>query len=126
VTLRAFITAIVEWSILSYFLAVNLTHLVLILRAFFSIRRYLDAVEIDRLDTAFETSHYKPITLICPVYNEEAGAVASINSLISLRYPEFQVVVVNDGSTDATLQRLISAFKLQPSQRVIRQLLPTK
>nr|WP_306672534.1 glycosyltransferase family 2 protein [Geothrix fuzhouensis] len=98
----------------------------MILRAFFSIRRYLDAVGIDRLDTAFETSHYKPITLVCPVHNEEAGAVASINSLISLRYPEFQVVVVNDGSTDATLARLLKAFKLQPSQRVLRELLPTQ
>jgi len=126
VTLRAFLIAAVEWSILSYFLATNLTHLALILRAFFSIRNYLDAVGIDRLDTAFETSHYKPITLICPVYNEEAGAVASVNSLISLRYPEFQVVVVSDGSTDATLERLVKAFKLQPSQRVLRQLLPTR
>jgi cellulose synthase/poly-beta-1,6-N-acetylglucosamine synthase-like glycosyltransferase len=126
VTFRAFVIAFAEWGILLYFLTMQLTHLSLILRAFFSIRSYLDAVGIDRLDTAFETSHYKPITLICPVHNEEAGAVASINSLISLRYPEFQVVVVSDGSTDATLQRLIAAFKLQPSQRVVRNLLPGK
>ena len=83
-------------------------------------------METDRLDTAFETSHSKPMTLICPAYNEEAGVVASVNSLISLRYPEFQVVVVNDGSTDATLERLIAAFRLRPSHRVLRQLLPTK
>ena len=125
-TFRAVILAFAEWGILLYYLAMQLTNLSLILRAFFSIRSYLDAVRIDRLDTAFETSHYKPITLICPVYNEEAGAVPSVNSLISLRYPEFQVVVVSDGSTDATLERLIKAFKLQPSQRVVRHLLPTQ
>ncbi|WP_243382079.1 glycosyltransferase family 2 protein [Geothrix alkalitolerans] len=125
-TFRAFILAFAEWGILLYYLAMQLTNLSLILRAFFSIRSYLDAVRIDRLDTAFETSHYKPITLICPVYNEEAGAVPSVNSLISLRYPEFQVVVVSDGSTDATLERLVKAFKLQPSQRVVRHLLPTQ
>ena len=83
-------------------------------------------METDRLDTAFETSHYKPMTLICPAYNEEAGVVPSVNSLISLRYPEFQVVVVNDGSKDATLEKLIEAFRLKPSHRVLRQLLPTK
>jgi cellulose synthase/poly-beta-1,6-N-acetylglucosamine synthase-like glycosyltransferase len=126
VTFRAFAIGLVEWSILGYFLATNLTHLALILRAFFSIRNYLDSVGIDRLDTAFETSHYKPITLICPVFNEEAGVVPSVNSLVSLRYPEFQVVVVSDGSTDATLERLVKAFKLQPSQRVVRHLLPTR
>ncbi|WP_243286830.1 glycosyltransferase family 2 protein [Geothrix terrae] len=125
-TFRAVILAFAEWGILLYYLAMQLTNLSLILRAFFSIRSYLDAVRIDRLDTAFETSHYKPITLICPVYNEEAGAVPSVNSLISLRYPEFQVVVVSDGSTDATLERLVKAFKLQPSQRVVRHLLPTQ
>ncbi|HJW43059.1 MAG TPA: glycosyltransferase [Geothrix sp.] len=122
---RALVTGFIEWGILAYFLALHLTHLGLILRAFFSIRGYLDEVETDRLDTAFETTHYKPMTLICPAYNEEAGVVASVNSLISLRYPEFQVVVVNDGSRDATLEKLIAAFKLRPSHRVLRQLLPT-
>ena len=123
---RGLITAFVEWGILAYFLALHLTHLSLILRAFFSIRDYTDEVKADRLDSAFETSHYKPMTLICPAYNEEAGVVPSVNSLISLRYPEFQVVVVNDGSKDATLPKLIEAFKLKPSARVLRQLLPTK
>ncbi len=122
---RALLTGFIEWGILGYFLALHLTHLSLILRAFFSIRGYQDEVETDRLDTAFETSHYKPMTLICPAHNEEAGVVPSVNSLISLRYPEFQVVVVNDGSKDATLERLIAAFKLRPSHRVLRELLPT-
>ena len=121
-----FPAALAEWGILLYFLTLQLTQLALILRAFFSIRHYLDEAGTDRLDTAFETIHYKPMTLICPAFNEAAGAVASVNSLISLRYPEFQVVVVNDGSTDATLERLITAFRLRPSHRVLRELLPTK
>ena len=121
---RALATGFFAWGILVYFLALHLTHLSLILRAFFSIRGYLDEVDTDRLDSAFETSHYKPMTLICPAYNEEAGVVPSVNSLISLRYPEFQVVV--DGSKDATLEKLIAAFRLRPSHRVLRQLLPTK
>ena len=120
------LAAPLEWGFLLYFLLLQLTQLALILRAFFSIRRYQDEVETDRLDAAFETSHSKPMTLICPVHDEEAGVVASVNSLISLRYPEFQVVVVNDGSTDGTLERLIAAFRLRPSHRVLRQLLPTR
>jgi len=126
VSFRALATGFFAWGILAYFLALHLTHLSLILRAFFSIRGYLDEVDTDRLDSAFETSHYKPMTLICPAYNEEAGVVPSVNSLISLRYPEFQVVVVNDGSKDATLEKLTAAFRLRPSHRVLRQLLSTK
>ncbi|GLH70558.1 glycosyl transferase family 2 [Geothrix rubra] len=124
--LSRLLAAPVQWGFLLYFLLLQLTHLALILRAFATTRRYQDEVETDRLDTAFETSHSKPMTLVCPVHNEEAGVVASVNSLISLRYPEFQVVVVNDGSTDATLARLVEAFRLRPSHRVLRQLLPTR
>ncbi|MCE1229284.1 MAG: glycosyltransferase [Firmicutes bacterium] len=125
-TLRVFLTALVEWGILAYFLALHFTHLSLILRAFFFIQDYLDETQNDRLDSAFETSHYKPITLLCPAYNEEAGVVASVNSLLSLRYPEFQVVVINDGSKDTTLEKLVEAFRLRPCHRVIRELLPTQ
>ena len=76
-------------------------------------------METDRLDTAFETSHYKPMTLICPAYNEEAGVVPSVNSLISLRYPEFQVVVVNDGSRDDTVRVLAALEAQHPFLRVV-------
>ena len=114
-----------ESAIIVYFLFLSLTHLSLIIRAFFSIRSYRHETEADRLDSAFESTHFKPITLVCPAYNEEVGVVTAVNSLISMRYPEFQVVVVNDGSTDATLERLIQAFRLRPSHRVVRQYLPT-
>jgi len=117
--------AVLEAVILLWFLGLQLTHLSLILRAFVSIRNYRHETEADPLDAAFESSHFKPMTLVCPAYNEEAGVVAAVNSLISMRYPEFQVVVVNDGSTDATLDHLIQAFKLRLSKRVVRQLLPT-
>jgi cellulose synthase/poly-beta-1,6-N-acetylglucosamine synthase-like glycosyltransferase len=126
VSLLRILASPLEWVFLLYFLLLQLTQLALIVRAFTTIRRYQDEVETDRLDAAFETGHSKPMTLVCPVHNEEAGAVASVNSLISLRYPEFQVVVVNDGSTDTTLARLVEAFRLRPSHRVLRQLLPTE
>lgn len=124
-TFQTVATLIAEWGILAYFLILNLTNLALILRSFFSIRVHLSELETDPLDTTFGTTHFKPMTLICPAYNEEAGVVASVNSLISLRYPEFQVVVVNDGSSDGTLAQLIKAFRMQPSNRVLRSLLPT-
>ena len=114
-----------QWGILLYFLAMNLLNLMLIVRAYFATRRYQEGVEVDHLLDHFETSHIKPITLICPAYNEGAGVVAAVSSLLSLRYPKFQVVVVNDGSKDDTLQKLIEAFRLRRSERVVRLALPT-
>jgi cellulose synthase/poly-beta-1,6-N-acetylglucosamine synthase-like glycosyltransferase len=114
-----------RWSILLYFLTMNLLNLVLIIRAFLATRRYQEEVEADQLLGHFETLHVKPITLLCPAHNEGASIVAAVKSLLGLRYPKFQVVVVNDGSQDDTLQKLIEAFRLRPSRRVVRLVLPT-
>src|SRR5690606_9667639 len=55
-----------------------------------------------------------PIALIAPAFNEQETAVDSVRSLLSLNYPEHEVIVVNDGSSDATVARLIEAFELRP------------
>ena len=57
------------------------------------------------------------ITLLVPAFNERLTIVDSVSSLISLHYPSFEVVVVNDGSTDDTLATLIAAFDLAPIER---------
>ncbi|WP_301004767.1 glycosyltransferase family 2 protein, partial [Mesorhizobium sp.] len=53
-----------------------------------------------------------PIALLVPAYNEEVNVVESVHSMLALEYPNFEVIVVNDGSKDQTLQRLIEDFKL--------------
>lgn len=54
-----------------------------------------------------------PISVIAPAFNEEANIVESVRSLLGLRYPQFEVIVVSDGSTDATIDRMTSAFDLR-------------
>lgn len=58
-----------------------------------------------------------PVSLIAPAYNEALTIEQSVRSLLALRYPHIEVVVVNDGSKDDTLKVLIEAFGLQPAQR---------
>jgi cellulose synthase/poly-beta-1,6-N-acetylglucosamine synthase-like glycosyltransferase len=60
-----------------------------------------------------------PMTLLVPAYNEEATIVESLRSVFTLRYPAYEIVVVNDGSKDGTLQRLIDAFQLERVPRVV-------
>lgn len=58
-----------------------------------------------------------PIALIVPAYNEEMNVVVSVRSMLALEYPNYEVVVVNDGSKDGTLDRLIEAFDLVKFER---------
>lgn len=58
-----------------------------------------------------------PVSVIAPAFNEELSIVDSVRALLALEYPEHEVIVVNDGSQDRTLQRLIDAFGLEPVVR---------
>lgn len=57
------------------------------------------------------------VSILAPAYNEAPTIVGSVRSLLALQYAEFEVVVINDGSTDDTLEQLITAFELTPVER---------
>jgi cellulose synthase/poly-beta-1,6-N-acetylglucosamine synthase-like glycosyltransferase len=67
-----------------------------------------------------------PISILVPAYNEEKTIVESVRSLLSLHYPDFEVLVVNDGSKDHTMRVLIDAFQLERVQRVYPLSAPCK
>jgi len=79
----------------------------------------------DLEDTAMtRASAYLPVSFLVPAYNEEATIVESVRSLLAMHYPEFEVVVVSDGSTDATMAALQRAFALVPSSPSLRRVAP--
>jgi len=66
------------------------------------------------------------ISVIAPAFNEETGIIESINSLLNLSYPDHEVIVINDGSSDHTLNRLIDYFKLEKVDTVVRSDISTR
>lgn len=66
-----------------------------------------------------------PISILIPAYNEQENIVQNIRSLMKLNYPEFEIVIVNDGSTDRTHDLIIEAFGLYPIEYPIRMSIPT-
>ncbi|SFD03462.1 Glycosyltransferase, catalytic subunit of cellulose synthase and poly-beta-1,6-N-acetylglucosamine synthase [Chitinophaga sp. CF118] len=52
------------------------------------------------------------ISIIAPAFNEAVTIISNVRSLLTLNYPRFEVIIVNDGSTDDTLQKLIDEFQL--------------
>ncbi|MDE2092866.1 MAG: glycosyltransferase [Burkholderiales bacterium] len=60
----------------------------------------------------YATGLEPPISLLAPAYNEEATIAASVRSMLQLDYPLFEIIVINDGSKDNTLQVLRDEFGL--------------
>ena len=111
---------------LAYFLASNAMYLVLTAIAWPSVTGHLRARRHTAIDEAFASPLTPPISLVVTAYNEEAVIVESIRSLLALRYPVFEIVVVDDGSTDGTLDRLHAAFDLAPVRKVVRDAVPSR
>ncbi|RIV85982.1 glycosyltransferase family 2 protein [Aurantiacibacter zhengii] len=59
------------------------------------------------------------ISVLAPAFNEELTIVESTRSLLALQYPDFEVIVINDGSKDGTLARLVSEFGLEQVDRFV-------
>ncbi|MGE5499952.1 MAG: glycosyltransferase [Syntrophothermus sp.] len=67
---------------------------------------------IKTISFLFKKNILPGVSIIAPAYNEEANIIESVNSLLNLRYPDYELIVVNDGSKDKTLEKLIRYFDL--------------
>lgn len=122
-----FATHAVEWGFLLYFLTMTSGIVALNVVAAITIVRYLDRHPFGGIQQKEAYGGFlPPISILVPAYNEEATIASTIHSLLQLNYPEFEIVVVNDGSKDGTVRAAIDAFGLQPFQEVHRRVLATK
>jgi cellulose synthase/poly-beta-1,6-N-acetylglucosamine synthase-like glycosyltransferase len=110
---------------LGYFLLYNTYTLSLIALSARQVRRRVAGRFIEDLDLIDEKDLTKPLTMIVPAYNEEVTIVDSVTGLVNSDYPRFEIVVVNDGSTDRTLERLKHAFQLRRTEVPYRPAITT-
>ena len=66
------------------------------------------------------------ISIIAPAYNESLNIVENVRSLLSTHYVNYDVIIINDGSSDDSLERLIKAYDLEKVEYLINQKIPTK
>lgn len=114
-----------QWLFLLYFIAINGIYLTLNVSAFFAIRRYIavqGAASLPPIYTGFEL----PVSIIVAAFNEEVTICDSVRALLQLEYTDFEVIVVNDGSLDKTLEVLTEEFSLQQVPEVYRDRIQTR
>jgi cellulose synthase/poly-beta-1,6-N-acetylglucosamine synthase-like glycosyltransferase len=105
-----YIISVYSKIILIYFFAISIFYIILIL---LSSKKLRDFIKIINNDVTIISNYTKPISVVVPAYNEEATIIDNITSLLDLNYPEFEIIVVNDGSKDKTLAKVIEHFKLR-------------
>ena len=107
-----------ENSILVYLLILNTIYFILVLVGYLELIRYRyinqDSEHLGSIETS---SLLPPISVLAPAFNESATIRESVRAMLNLRYPEFEVIVINDGSKDEMLRVLIEEFHLYKSAR---------
>ncbi len=112
------IIEILSILVISYFIVLNGIYL---LQGFFAYRllkqhtRRLRSVDFNMADSR---ECLPPVTLLVPSYNEETTCQEMITYLKELDYPDFEVIMINDGSQDATLEILKRELKLEAALHV--------
>jgi len=121
-----FIILLIQIIVLIYFIWLNGTYTIFTLLSLREIRKYFFTLTYHDVRTILSSIFYRPLSIIVPAYNEESTIVANLKSLMTLKYPQYEVILINDGSTDKTLEKLIAEFKLIEMKKPLRLVIKHK
>lgn len=115
---------VLDWFVLTFLVFYCLHYLFQLVTAWFELQRI--AEEEKQADPWWLLTGQVtfPISIIVGAYNEEKTIIDSVHGLLSLQYPDYEVVIANDGSTDHTLELLDTAFDLQLTRRLYDRIAP--
>ena len=103
---------VLDGPVLVYFLAINTSYLLLVVLAALEFARHLGRAPFAGHAEAYANPLAPPVSLLVPAHDEELSIVEAVGAMLALRYPAFEVVVCDDGSRDATFERLRAAYDL--------------
>jgi cellulose synthase/poly-beta-1,6-N-acetylglucosamine synthase-like glycosyltransferase len=123
--LGADVLTVFNRAVLAYFALISLSYLLVTAASALQVRGYFRRRSGAALRRTLRSRMSPPVTICVPAYNEAETIVDSIRAMLTLDYPSYEVALTNDGSTDATLERLIAAFRLRRVDQPVRPGIPT-
>jgi cellulose synthase/poly-beta-1,6-N-acetylglucosamine synthase-like glycosyltransferase len=115
-----------NYLVIGYYVAANGIYGVFVWSSIGLTMRHLIRIRYGRYDAIAEAQTTPPVSVLVPAHNEEANIVQTVRALLTLNYPAHELIVINDGSTDGTLKRLIDEFQLRPVDLIYRRHIPTE
>jgi poly-beta-1,6-N-acetyl-D-glucosamine synthase len=98
--------------ILLYAIFIMSSYLILSCLSIVELRSYLKKNSFVNYQILLSSEYAPALSLIAPAYNEGMTIEENVKSLLSLSYNNYQVIVVNDGSKDNSMELLISTYDL--------------
>ena len=89
-------------------------------------RKYLAKNKFTDYRLLASSAQFPSVSILAPAYNEGATIIENIKSLLSLFYSDLEVVIINDGSKDDTLEKMIHAYELEKIDFYVNYEIPTK
>lgn len=115
-----------NYLILFFAVSVMLSYLILAAISASALKTYLKQNRFVNYNALLTLSDAPSVSLIAPAYNEGRTIKENVHSLLSINYNNFNVIVVNDGSKDNSMEVLTEAFALIPSEHSYNPVIPTK
>ncbi|HTJ11084.1 MAG TPA: glycosyltransferase [Dinghuibacter sp.] len=105
--------AVYESTVFVYGVILLIIYALLAIMSFVAIKIYRRRSSLASYENMLGSPLTPGISVIAPAYNEGLSIIQNVRSLLTLNYPKFEVVLVNDGSTDNSLLQLIEAFEME-------------
>ncbi|MEO6454663.1 MAG: sulfatase-like hydrolase/transferase [Ginsengibacter sp.] len=90
------------------------------------IRKYLRRNSFTDYRILAASEHLPGISILAPAYNETANIIENVRSMLSIHYNTLELIIINDGSKDDSLQKLITAYDLYKTNIFINEQIATK
>ncbi len=117
---------IIIWIIFAFCILIMGGYLILAYLSYKAMRIYFTKNSFTNYQTILNSPLSPALSLVSPAYNESKSIVDNVRTQLALHYNNYEVILVNDGSTDDSMQKLITNFHLEKKDIKIPQHLPTK
>ncbi|MFR5875043.1 MAG: glycosyltransferase family 2 protein [Eubacterium sp.] len=117
--IRKFIS-VFNYFCMAYTLSLSVIYLIQFIISIIKVKKDKKAEISDDYRRYEDSENLLPISLIVPAYNEQENIVHNVKSLMKINYPVFEIIVINDGSSDNTHKEMIDAFNLKQIEASIK------
>src|SRR4051812_5881007 len=115
-----------SFSILIYSIAILTSYILIAAFAISETRRHMRKRSFTDYSLLASSPHAPSISILAPAYNEGLNIVENVRSLLSINYSRLELIVINDGSKDDSMQQLIKAYDLHQVQQLYHDGIATK